>query len=74
MSSMKIVSYMFRTSWVHPHGDSCICSYDMFCMHRCEQSDGQESVFEHSSFSNTKQKLKMKYSFKKLCISLACVV
>jgi hypothetical protein len=28
---------MFRTSWVHPQGDSCICSW-YYYIHRCEQS------------------------------------
>jgi hypothetical protein len=35
---------MSRTSWVHPQGDSCICSMIcMFYIHRCEQYGGQES-------------------------------
>ena len=35
---------MFRTSLMHPQGDSCICSVVcMYYMHRCEQSCGQES-------------------------------
>jgi len=29
---ISVVSYMFRTSWVHPQGDSCICS--MVCFTR----------------------------------------
>ena len=37
---ISVVSYMFRTAWVYPQEESCICSMVMFYMHRCELSGG----------------------------------
>ena len=44
---------MFRTSWVHPQVDSCVCG--MVCMlyvHPCEQSGGQQSTTVYTYMIN----------------------
>ena len=43
---MSDVYYMFRNSWVHPQGDSCICSMVCFTCIGVSSLSGQESGFE----------------------------